>query len=57
VNRACRVLLAIVLVIPAGTMMSCSKTEDTGSAKLVVPDVPPAGSAGGKAGPVSATKK
>jgi hypothetical protein len=57
VNRAFRVLLAIILVVPAGTMLSCSKSEDKGNANLPVPDVQPANSAKGKGGPVAATKK
>jgi hypothetical protein len=41
-----------VLLLPASTMIGCSKSDDKNT-NLQVPDVPPAGSASGKGGPVN----
>jgi hypothetical protein len=50
-RRACRILVAALLVVPLALSASCEKEQKSNNADLKVPDVPPAGSGNPKQGP------
>lgn len=52
-RRACRLLVAAIVVVTVGLTASCEK-EQKSNPELKVPDVPPAGSGKPKEGPAGA---